>query len=342
MVTTTSAAGTARRVSLLVDNPPRMTTRAPLTRERVLQIALGLIWLLDAALQFQPFMFTRSFVTQVIQPTTAGNPLVVAHTVNWAALVMLRHITAYNTVFATTQLVIAAGFFFRRTVKVALGASIVWALFVWWFGEGLGGVLTGSTPFAGAPGGVVLYAFIAVLIWPADRPLVDGRSSPATSGLLGATAARLLWLALWGSFTYFLLLPANRAPSALGQLFATTDGQPGWLITIMDQVSRLAGERGTEISIAVALLCALVAIGVFAASTLRLALTLAVALGLLFWVSEGLGGIFTGQGTDPNSGPLLVLLAVCFWPYRGAQTEPCGLRPPTDFSRRPSSHSSLS
>jgi len=324
MVAATSAAGTARGVSLMVTNPWRLTTRARVTRERVLQITLGLLWLVDAALQFQPFMFTRSFVAQVIQPTATGNPFVVAHTVNWASLVMLGHIATYNTVFATTQLVIATGFFFRRTVKMALAASIVWALFVWWFGEGLGGVLTGSTPFAGAPGGVVLYALIAVLIWPAGRPPVDGRSSPATSGLLGATAARLLWLALWGSFTYFILLPANRAPNALGQLLATTDGQPGWLISMMDGVSRLAGERGTQISIAIALLCALVAIGVFAASTLRSALTLAVALGLLFWLSEGLGGIFTGQGTDPNTGPLLVLLAVCFWPYRSVRPSRAG------------------
>jgi hypothetical protein len=41
---------------------------------------------------------------------------------------------------------------------------------------------------------------------------------------------------------------------------------------------------------------------------------LAGLLGLLFWVAEGFGGITTGQATDPNSGPLLILLAACFWP----------------------------
>jgi len=30
---------------------------------RGLQIALGLVWLLDAALQYQPYMFSRGFVT---------------------------------------------------------------------------------------------------------------------------------------------------------------------------------------------------------------------------------------------------------------------------------------
>ena len=37
-----------------------------LTR-RGLQVSLGLIWLLDALLQFQPAMFTRSFPNQVLR-----------------------------------------------------------------------------------------------------------------------------------------------------------------------------------------------------------------------------------------------------------------------------------
>ena len=38
-------------------------------------------------------------------------------------------------------------------------------------------------------------------------------------------------------------------------------------------------------------------------------------LATFFWVSgQGLGGIFTGSGTDPNSGPLVVLLALAMVP----------------------------
>jgi hypothetical protein len=33
-----------------------------------LQICLGLLWLLDAALQYQPFMFGPGFVTDGIEP----------------------------------------------------------------------------------------------------------------------------------------------------------------------------------------------------------------------------------------------------------------------------------
>lgn len=43
-------------------------------RRRRLQIALAVLWLLDAALQYQPFMFSREFATQVLAPTAEGNP----------------------------------------------------------------------------------------------------------------------------------------------------------------------------------------------------------------------------------------------------------------------------
>jgi hypothetical protein len=42
---------------------------SPFLTCRRLQVALGLIWLLDAALQYQPFMFGRGFATDVVLPS---------------------------------------------------------------------------------------------------------------------------------------------------------------------------------------------------------------------------------------------------------------------------------
>jgi hypothetical protein len=295
-----------------------MRPAGPVPGRRLLQVCLGLIWLLDAGLQFQPYMFGPFFVTQGIQLTTAGAPAVVASSVSWAGHVMLEHIAVYNAVFATIQLLIAIGMFFRRTLRLALAASIGWALFVWWFGESFGGIFTGSSPLAGAPGGVILYALIAILLWPADRPSARQTYSPAGSGLPGATGANLLWLMLWGSFSYFLLLPDNRAPGTIAQTFAATDGQPGWIVALMNAMSNLAGQRGTEISVVLAVGCALVAAGVAIRPAVKPALITATVLALIFWIAEGFGGIFTGEGTDPNTGLLLILLAACYWPWNPA------------------------
>jgi hypothetical protein len=97
---------------------------------------------------------------------------------------------------------------------------------VWWFGEGLGGVLNGgASPVNGGPGAVILYALLAVLLWPADRAGVTAPFVAARA--VGVPVARLLWLVLWGSLAYFALTPANRAPQALHDVIAgMADGEP--------------------------------------------------------------------------------------------------------------------
>jgi hypothetical protein len=289
---------------------------------RGLQLCLGLVWLLDAALQYQPVMFRPSFVTMIIEPAAAGNPPFVTASVRWASNLMLHQVAVFNAAFATVQLLIAAGLFVRRWVRPALALSIVWALSVWWFGESLGGILIGSSPLTGVPGAVLLYALIAVLVWPSTPKPAGRLASVATTGAVGMTAAKVAWLVLWGCFAHYLLLPANRAPDAISQLLSNTDGQPGWIAAIMTGLARAADHRGAGISVALAIFCAGIAFAALAEPVIRPALVLAAGLGVLFWMAEGLGGIFTGQGTDPNTGPLLILLAACYLPRHVVQSRP--------------------
>src|SRR5580658_2379200 len=148
-------------------------------QRRRLQLALGVIWLLDAMLQFQPFMFGRRF-GQMLAASAHGNPTVVAGPVTWSAAIISHHVAVLNAIFAVTQLLLGLGIAWRPTVRLALAASVAWAVAVWWLGEGLGGILTGTaSPVNGAPGAVILYALLAVLLWPAPRhpapPFTAGR-----------------------------------------------------------------------------------------------------------------------------------------------------------------------
>lgn len=300
--------------------PPAAATVAPGPvggRARDLLVsALGLLWLLDAALQFQPYMFTSAFVKDVIEPAAAGNPSFVAGPVTWAAHLMGQHIALYNALFATTQLLIAVGLFVPRTRKLALGGSVVYALIVWYLGEGLGGILTGASPLAGVPGGVVLYALTALLLWPAD----NRQKAPAFNGKLGKNGALVAWATLWLSFSYYFVLPANRAARAMAHLFAASGaGEPGWLRAVETALANGTGNGGAQASLVLAVLCAAVAIGMFFVP--RASVVLAAAMALFIWVAEAFGGLFTGTATDPNTGLVLVLLAACYWPYaEGRQT----------------------
>jgi hypothetical protein len=295
---------------------------------RWIQVALGVIWLLDAALQYQPYMFTRAFPTQVIEPAGAGSPGFVAHPVMFAGQLMLHSEVAFNALFATIQLAIAIGLLWRPTVRVALAGSIAWGLSIWWLGEGLGGVLTSSaSPITGAPGGAVLYALIAIAAWPARSPAA-GSASVAAGGPLGARGARLAWLALWGSGAYFLLLAASRAAGALRAAIAGgAAGEPGWIAAAERGAGSLIGTHSTAVTIGLAVLFALIALGVLVPAATRPALLLAVIVAAAIWLlGQSLGEIATGQATDPNTGPLLILLAAAYWPLTRTRRRPAELQ----------------
>jgi hypothetical protein len=282
---------------------------------RVLQLALAGIWLLVAVLQYQSFMFTKAF-GQMLAGTAVGNPGVVASPINWDARLVEHHTVALNAIFATIQLLLGLGIAWRPTLRLALGASIAWSLGVWWFGEGLGGVLTGTaSPVNGAPGAVIIYALLAVLLWPADR---GGRPPPFTAArAVGAPVARALWLVLWLSLAYFALLPTNRAPQALnGMIAGMESGEPGWLAAIDRAAASLVAHQGLAASIVLAAALVIIAVGVFLPPpAARATLVLAIVVAAVIWViGEAFGAILAGGATDPNSGLLLILLALVYWP----------------------------
>jgi hypothetical protein len=286
---------------------------------RMLQLGLAGIWLLDGVLQYQSFMYTKAFA-QMLGGTADGNPGVVAHPITWDANLVQHHLVLVNTVFATIQLLLGLGIAWRPTLRVALAASIAWSLGVWWFGEGLGGVLNGgASPLNGAPGAVILYALLAVLLWPADRS--GDRPGFVAARAVGAPVARALWLVLWGSLAYFAVSTGNDGPQDLHDMIAgMADGEPGWVAAIERNAAALFAHQGLLGSIVLAVVLAVIAIGVFLpAPVFRPILVLALVTAAFIWVvGQAFGEIMAGGATDPNSGPLLVLLALAYWPLRTA------------------------
>ncbi|MGA9835149.1 MAG: hypothetical protein WBQ71_28860 [Trebonia sp.] len=289
---------------------------------RVLQLILAATWLLDGLLQYQSSMYSPMFGDMIGDGAT-GNPGVIASPISWNAVLVEHHLVLLNTVFATIQLLLGLGIAYRPTVRVALAASIAWSLGVWWFGEGLGGVLSGgASPVNGGPGAVILYALLAVLLWPADRPGVTAPFVAARA--VGAPVARLLWLTLWGSLAYFALTPANRAPQALHDMtVGMTGGEPGWVNGLENHAAALLDHQGLAASIVLAVALIVIAAGVFLPPPLaRGTLILALVVAAFIWVfGQAFGQILTGGGTDPNSAPLLALLALAYWPPATAGTQ---------------------
>jgi hypothetical protein len=319
MVNAAAGTRTALRGRLGAEAQP---APASLDVRRALQLGLAAIWLLDGVLQYQPFMYTKAFA-QMLAMGADGNPSVIARPITWDANLVQHHLVLLNTVFATVQLLLGLGIAFRPTVRIALAVSVAWSLGVWWFGEGLGGVLNGGAdPLNGGPGAVIIYALIAVLLWPADRP--DGPAPFVAARAVGAHAARALWLVFWLSQAYFALTPDNRAPQAVNAMIADMNsGEPRWLAALLRGASALVSQQGLVTSVVFAVVFVLIAVGVYLpAPGTKATLLLAIVASVVIWVLvQALGGILASGATDPNSGPLLVLLALAYWPARPAPNE---------------------
>jgi hypothetical protein len=275
--------------------------RRAITR-RHLQVALGLFWLLDGALQAQPFMFTRGFATQVIAPVGEGQPGFVSAPVHWASTVIAAHPVAWNVPFAAIQLLLGIGLLAPRTARVALAASIAWALGVWYLGEGLSGLASGhASLITGAPGSALIYALLACAAWPRRDASREGP----------APWLPFAWAVLWVGAALFQALPGQNSGTAVAS--ALTEGSsegPAWLGTLDKSVGTWGGRHGLLVVTLLVAAEALIGVGALARRTKTPAVALGLALTLTLWVlGQHLGALYTGQATDPNSGLVLAFMA---------------------------------
>jgi hypothetical protein len=290
----------------------RTVARPNVEAGRKLQIALGVMWLIDGALQLQPFMFGRSFVTQIIAPNEVDQPGVIAVPIRLIAHLIEPRVALFNLFAVSIQVLIGVGLIYRPTVKAALLTSFGWALGVWWIGEGLGGLFTGhASPLTGAPGAALLYVVAGLIAWPRAH---SRTGTAVVGGILGERGARTAWALLWLGSAALWLLPANRADAAVHDAIANAPSGARWLTSVQATVAATASGDGLAIALAAAGLSATLGLAVLFARGAKPALALSAAIGLVcFFVGQGMGGILTGSGTDPGTGPLIILLAIAIY-----------------------------
>jgi hypothetical protein len=165
---------------------------------------------------------------------------------------------------------------------------------------------------------VLFYAVLAVLLWPSegsDKPFVAART-------IGVTAAKAIWTAVWGVLAVLSVVGSGRSPAALHDLVAGIDkGQPGWLARIDRSSESLFLHHGTTLAILLAIVCVVVALGVYTPPAMaQFAVVLAIVVFALIWVAvQDVGGILAGGATDPNSGLVVILFALTYWPSTTAR-----------------------
>jgi hypothetical protein len=293
----------------------RAVTEPAVISRRDLQVALGVLWVIDAALQAQPFMFTSGFATQVIAPAGQGQPGFVSVPLHWVSTVIAAHPVAWNLPFVGIQLLLGVGLLVLRTARLALGASIPWALGVWYFGEGLSGLASGhASLITGAPGSALLLAIMAAAAWP--------RGDAAREG--PATWLPYAWAWVWVGAAIFQTLPGQNSGRSVASAFTGgANGAPAWLTGLQNSAGAWAAHNGPLVVTLLVAAEVVVGIGALARATMLPAVTLGLALTLVFWVlGQDLGALYGGQATDPNAGPVLALMAVALLALAASSLSP--------------------
>ena len=292
-----------------LDSPEAQTSRIrlPALSRRSLRTVLGLIWLLDGALQLQSFMFTKGFATGIIAPSAAGQPFFVAGPVEWNARVIGAHPVLLNGLFASIQLALGLGFLFRRSTRLAIVTSVIWAGGIWYVGEGLGGLGSGTTALLGAPGAALLYMVLALAAWPRPQHLSSSEDSGPPHWILR------VWTLLWVGFAVLSVLPSNSSARSISSELRTNASMvPLWLAAPDRWVASAVHTAGFGAIVFTVAVESSVGLLVLAGGTLRTAaLWAGMAVAVVYWaVGQSFGQLFSGQATDPCTGPLVVMIGL--------------------------------
>jgi hypothetical protein len=123
------------------------------------------------------------------------------------------------------------------------------------------------------------------------------------------------------------LLPGQNSGPALATLLrAGAGGAPHWLASLDTSLGSWASRNGTLAVSALAATELLVGVGALSRWTRTWSVAAGLGLSIAIWViGRDLGALYSGKATDPNSAPLIALMAVALLVrYRTGRALPCG------------------
>jgi hypothetical protein len=290
-----------------------------LTQKRLRQL-IGVLWLIDGLLQLQPQMFTMNMVNGVMVPTVGGQPGPVAASLQWIIAVTTYNLVLVNLLIAVIQIVIGVLLISGLWVRGTIIASVVWALIVWYGGEGMSMLFTGQAGIlTGAPGAVLLYPLLGLLVYP--------RKEDPEQGLLPRPTFRYIFAGFWFFSALLQLQPFWWQPEQISQAISGMVGQgglDGFLVDpLLQGISNLTAHSEIFLNIVLIVVCLALGFGlVFVKEKqLRPVLVASIVVSVvIWWIAQAFGMIFTGMATDFNSGLLLVVMALACWPRASLQS----------------------
>ncbi|HLZ58335.1 MAG TPA: hypothetical protein VKR06_15460, partial [Ktedonosporobacter sp.] len=226
-----------------------------LLSRKVLQRILGALWLIDGLLQFQPQMFTMNMVNGIMKPMLTGQPGLLEPSLQFIVTQTTLHLTAVNLLIGIVQVCLGLGFLLLpdRRVKELVIASIVWAFIVWYGGEGMSMLFTGTASIlTGAPGAVLLYPLLGLAVYPRKKSLApqEGVTRKADNdGLLSRVILRRVLAGFWFFAALLQLQPTWWQQGQISQSIGAMVGQGGLNTVLVDPLLRQMSNATANIEV---------------------------------------------------------------------------------------------
>jgi len=326
-----------------------------LLSERRLRRILGVIWVVDGLLQLQPHMFGMNMINGIMGPMINSQPGLIARNLAWITSVTQQNLFFVNVLVASVQISIGVLLVTGYWVRQAIVGSALWALVVWYGGEGMSMLLTGQGGIlTGAPGAVLLYPLIGFAVYPREAP-AEPLTPEHYPTLLSRRALTAVLGCLWMFLGLLQLQPYWWQQGQIAQTMRSMTGNGGWDGVLVDPslngMASVVAHSEILVNSILAAVCFTIGLALllFRGPKLRWALGASIVVSLaVWWFAEAVGMIFSGMSTDFNSGLLLILLALACWPQgawlrataawfdrRYGWAPPAGVRPQTAVGPKP-------
>ncbi len=149
-------------------------------------------------------------------------------------------------------------------------------------------------------------------------------SSAAAQGIGGVVTPLAAWAGYWILAAVLFLFPFNRARGALSStITGMAPGTPEWYSHFLTSFGNGFSSIGTQTSWVLAIISLVIGLGPSLARRVGVFLFLGGLLSFVLWITgQGfIGGVFSGSGTDPNTGPLVILLALAMVPAAAPRSD---------------------